>query len=321
MDVLIGVGIFIFVVLFIEGSYFAFRTLRRSEKKELRRRLKALTSVEYDQGGIDLVRKRILSEVPWFNRNLLKFRWTERVSLLLEQAGTPYTLGFLVLLSALLAFTGLTAGAWGTSNYFVSVLFAIFLGSLPFLYILKKKRKRMEKFERQLPEALDLVARALKAGHAFSGSLKMVADEMGDPIGSEFDKTLNEINFGMGVPEALKNLANRIDSLDLKFFVISVLIQRETGGNLAEVLESIARIIRERFKLHGRIRILSAEGKLSAIVLIGLPFFVAFLLALVNPEYIGTLARDPIGRVLAAFALSLMILGILFMKKMIAIKV
>ena len=149
----------------------------------------------------------------------------------------------------------------------------------------------------------------------------MVADEMDDPIGDEFDKTLNEINFGVGVSEALKNLANRIDCLDLKFFVIAVVIQRETGGNLAEILENSARIIRERFKLHGRIRILAAEGKLSAIILMGLPFMTAFVLLLANPDYIKILTRDSFGRILAGVALSLMILGVLSMKKMIAIKV
>jgi tight adherence protein B len=281
----------------------------------------ALSVLEYDQQSVDIVRKRIFSDVPWLNRRLLKFQWTGRASLLLEQAGTRHTLGFFILLSALFAFTGFTVSSYGSWHYVFSFLFAFLLGALPFLYILTRKRKRMETFQRQLPEALDLVARAMKAGHAFSGGLKMVADEMGDPVGTEFDKTLNEINFGMGVPEALKSLANRIDSLDLKFFVISVLIQRETGGNLAAILESIARIIRERFKLHGRIRVLSAEGKLSAIVLAGLPFFVAFLLSWVNPDYIGTLARDPIGRVLAGLALFLMAAGIVFMKRMIAIKV
>jgi tight adherence protein B len=321
MDILIGVGIFVFVVLLIEGGYFAFRAFRQSEKRALRRRLRTLTFLDYEQGGVDIVRKRIFSEVPWLNRKLVKFRWTERMSLLLEQAGTPHTVGFFVLLSALLVFTGLTVGSYGSWNYLFSLLLAIFLGSLPFLYILLMKKKRMERFEKQLPEALDLVARAMKAGHAFSGALKMVADEMGDPIGGEFEKTLNEINFGMGVAEALKNLASRVDSLDLRFFVISVLIQRETGGNLAEILESISRIIRERFKLHGRIRVLSAEGKLSAIVLIGLPFFVALLLSWVNPEYIAVLVRDPIGRVMALFVFFLMISGIFFMKKMIAIKV
>ena len=179
----------------------------------------------------------------------------------------------------------------------------------------------MEKFQGQLPEALDLIARALKAGQALSGALKMVADEMDDPIGHEFDKALNEINFGVGVSEALKNLANRVDCLDLKFFIIAVVIQRETGGNLAEILENIARIIRERFKLHGRIRILAAEGKLSAIILTGLPFMAAFVLFFASPTYIQILAGDPLGRVLAGVGISLMILGIFSMKRMIAIKV
>jgi tight adherence protein B len=319
MDLLIGIGTFVFVVLLIEGGYFIFRTLRSPEEKEIRRRLNALTSLEYD--SVDIVRKRVLSEVPWFNRKLLKLKWTGSVGLFLEQAGTRHTLGFFILLSAVLAFLGFTAGSWLTLNYFVSILAGACLGCLPLWHILTKKRKRMEKFQGQLPEALDLVARALKAGQALSGALKMVADEMDDPVGDEFDKTLNEINFGVGVPEALKNLANRVDCIDLKFFVIAVVIQRETGGNLAEILENIARIIRERFKLYGRIRILAAEGKLSAIILTGLPFITAFVLFFANPQYIQILAKDPLGRVLAGVAISFMVLGIFSMKRMIAIKV
>lgn len=319
MDLFIGIATFVCVVLFIEGGYLVFRTLRSPEEKEIRRRLNRLTSLEYD--NVDIVRKRMLSEVPWLNKKLLKLKWSGSAGLLLEQAGTRHTLGFFILVSALLAFLGLTAGSWLHLNYVLSILAGACLGCLPLWHILKKKRKRMEKFQGQLPEALDLVARALRAGQALSGALKMVADEMDDPIGDEFDKTLNEINFGVGVPEALKNLANRVDCLDLKFFVIAVVIQRETGGNLAEILENIARIIRERFKLHGRIRILAAEGKLSAIILTGLPFITAFVLFLANPEYIKILIRDPFGRILAGLALSLMILGIISMKKMIAIKV
>ena len=319
MDLFIGIATFVCVVLFIEGGYLVFRTLRSPEEKEIRRRLNRLTSLEYD--NVDIVRKRMLSEVPWLNKKLLKLKWSGSAGLLLEQAGTRHTLGFFILVSALLAFLGLTAGSWLHLNYVLSILAGACLGCLPLWHILKKKRKRMEKFQGQLPEALDLVARALRAGQALSGALKMVADEMDDPIGDEFDKTLNEINFGVGVPEALKNLANRVDCLDLKFFVIAVVIQRETGGNLAEILENIARIIRERFRLHGRIRILAAEGKLSAIILTGLPFITAFVLFLANPEYIKILIRDPFGRILAGLALSLMILGIISMKKMIAIKV
>ncbi len=319
MDLVIGIGTFLCVVLFIEGGTVALRALRSSEEKEIRRRLNALTFLEYD--SIDIVRKRVLSEIPWLNRKLVRLKWTGGAGLLLEQAGTRHTLGFYVLASALFAFLGFGAGSWLRLNYLVSILAGACLGCLPLWYILTKKRKRMEKFQGQLPEALDLIARALKAGQALSGALKMVADEMDDPIGHEFDKALNEINFGVGVPEALKNLANRVDCLDLKFFVIAVIIQRETGGNLAEILENIARIIRERFKLHGRIRILAAEGKLSAIILTGLPFVTASVLFFANRPYIQILTMDPLGRILAGVAISLMILGIFSMKKMIAIKV
>lgn len=319
MDLLIGIGIFIFMVLLIEGGYLIVRSLRSPEEKEIRRRLNALTSLEYD--SVDIVRKRVLSEVPWLNRKLLGLRWTGSVGLLLEQAGIRHTLGFFILVSALLVFLGFLVGSWLKFNYFPSLIIGACLGCLPIFYILSKKKKRMEKFHNQLPEALELIARALRAGQALSGALKMVADEMDDPIGDEFDKTLNEINFGIGVSEALKNLASRVDCLDLKFFVIAVVIQRETGGNLADILENSAHIIRERFKLYGRIRILASEGKLSAIILMGLPFITAFVLLLANPQYIKILSSDPFGRILAGVALCLMILGVLSMKKMIAIKV
>jgi tight adherence protein B len=192
---------------------------------------------------------------------------------------------------------------------------------MPFLYIYFKKKRRMEKFQRQLPDALDLVARALKAGHAFTGGLRMVAEELGDPIGTEFEKTLNEINFGVGIAEALKNIPNRVDCPDLKFFITSVIIQRETGGNLAEILTKITYLIRERFKLQNRVQVLAAEGKLSAIILIAIPFVIALALSVLNPGYIKTLFIDPIGKILVAFALIMMIIGIFVMKRMIQIKV
>jgi tight adherence protein B len=321
MDLLIGIATFICVVLLVEGGQSLFWRLHSPEHREIKRRLNALTCLEYNEYNVDIVRKRVLSEVPWFNRKLLKFRWTESAGLLLEQAGTRHSLGFFILVSGLLAFIGFTGGSWLSSNYVLSLFAGGCLGSLPLWHILKRRRKRVEKFQSQLSEALDLVARALRAGHALTGALRMVADEMNDPVGGEFERTLNEINFGVGASEALKNLAHRVDCLDLKFFVMAVVIQRETGGNLAEILENIARIIRERFKLQGHIQILAAEGKLSAIILTGLPFVTGVILFLANPEYIKILARDPFGRILAGFAICLLGLGILTMKKMIAIKV
>jgi tight adherence protein B len=206
-------------------------------------------------------------------------------------------------------------------NRLVLILFAAVLGMIPFLSIYFKKKRRMEKFQRQLPDAMELIARALKAGHAFTSGLRIVADELSDPVATEFEKTLQEINFGVGVPEALKNLPRRVDCPDLRFFIISVILQRETGGNLAEILEKIAHLIRERFKLQGHIRVLSAEGRLSGVILISLPFVIALALYVLNPRYVQTLFVDPIGKILITFALLMMVIGIFVMKRMLTIKV
>lgn len=321
MDILIVIGIFIVTVILLEGGYLVFKSIQNPEKREVLRRLRILSSREYENESIDILRKNLLSEVQWLNQMLLSFRWTDQVNRLLQQADAQYTLGVYVLLSFLLASAGVLIGSLITSSHMVLILFAVILGMIPFLYIYIKKKHRMEKFQRQLPDALDLIARALKAGHAFTGGLRMVADELGDPIGTEFEKTLNEINFGVGVPEALKNLPNRVDCPDLRFFIISVILQRETGGNLAEILEKISYLIRERFKLKGHIQVLAAEGKLSAVILIALPFVIAFALYVLNPGYIKTLFIDPLGKILTLFALFMMAIGIFVMKRMITIKV
>jgi len=208
-----------------------------------------------------------------------------------------------------------------TKTFLVGLLAGSVLASLPFLYLIFQKNRRIKKFNSQLPDALDLIARSLKAGHAFPGGLEMVTREFKDPLGVEFAKVVDEINFGLGVDEALRNLTQRIDSPDLKFFAIASSVQRETGGNLAEILESIARVIRERFKLQGTIRTLSAEGRLSAVILVSLPFGVAAVLSVLNPKYTSLLFTDPVGKTMVMIALTMMILGIFVIKKIIRIKV
>jgi tight adherence protein B len=321
MDLLIAITIFILTVALIEGAYYALRKIRSGEKREVLRRLRGYPTKEYEREIIDIMRKSMLSEVPWLNRMLLSIRWTDKLSRMIEQSGTESTLGVFILLSIVFASGGFVIGLWVASNALLSLIIAFFLGVFPFLYVYLKKKRRMEKFQRQLPDALDLIARALKAGHAFTGGLKMVGDELGEPVGTEFEKTLHEINFGSGIPEALKGLTQRVDCPDLRFFIISVIIQRETGGNLAEVLAKIAYLIRERFKLQNRVQVLSAEGKLSAIILIAIPFVIALALSVLNPVYIKTLFIDPIGKALVAFALLMMVIGIVVMKRMIKIRV
>jgi tight adherence protein B len=189
------------------------------------------------------------------------------------------------------------------------------------LYLKLLKQKRIEKFQKQLPDALDLIARALKAGHAFTGGIKLAADEFDDPLGPEFSETLDEINFGVSVADALKNLAKRIECHEIKYFVVGVILQRETGGNLAELVETLANLIRENFKFQGKVRTLSAEGRLSAIILVVLPFLIGAWIRFSSPEYMDLLITDPIGRIMLAIALIMMIIGIFVMKKMVQIKV
>jgi len=321
MNIILVAGLFITFLILLEIGYLVFRTVRNPERVAVRRRMNAL-SVPWDESeSVDIQRKIIYSEIPWLNRILSKFPILNKMQRLLERSGLQQPLGVFILSSVLLFLLGILGGRLIIFNLLLLLPLAVFLGILPLLYVYYKKVERMKKFQAQLPEALDLLARSLKAGHAFTGGMRMVSDEFDDPIGVEFNKTLGEINLGVGVPEALKNLTNRVDCIDLNFFVTSIIIQRETGGNLAEILENIAYLIRERFKLYGKIRTLAAEGKISAYVLVGLPFFLAYFLYLQNPTYIATLITDPIGHVLIGIAVVLMIMGIFVMRKMIMIEV
>ena len=320
-------GLFIFLLLIIELLYYALRGAGTSEKSQIRKRLRLLSASQQEEELISIVKTRIFSRIPWLNRLLSKSLTAGRISRFLEQADSKLTPGLLIILSLLLALIGfligfrLSRGSIGFIPYLIAIGWAIILGFIPYLYVLSKKKQRMKKFQAQLPEALDLIARSLRAGHAFTGGLKMVGDEMSDPIGSEFLKTLNEINLGVSVQEALINLAKRVDCPDLRFFITSVIIQRETGGNLAEILEKLAYLIRERFKFFGKVQTLAAPGKLTAIILVILPFAMAFVMSMTSPKYIQTLTTDPAGKYLIGSALLLLAIGALFIKKMVAIKV
>jgi tight adherence protein B len=321
MNLVIGIAIFITLVLFIEGSIVAVRAIHNPDRKRLRRRLERLSSEQNGGLALDIVRKRVLSGVPWLDALLSRTPGMESIRRLLEQANSRYSVGVFLSMSVLLALIGLLLGSLAFKNIIWQVFGAAVCGVAPFLYVSYQKHQRLLKFQRQLPEALDLIARALRAGHTFQVGLKMVGEEFADPMGTEFDKTLSEINFGASVTDALKNLARRVDCADLHFFVIAILIQRETGGNLAEIAENIAHLIRQRFELQDRVRALAAEGKLSAIILFALPFFLALALSVMNPKYLGVLFTDPVGRGMLGVAAVIMVIGALVIKKMIHIRV
>ena len=312
---------FIGALLIIETGLYAYRAIRYPQRNRIREKLRSLQDEEGAEAVPDLLRKRVLSEVPFLNTILKDAAIAARFDLLLKQANSKLPLGFFVLLTPVLALTAYFISSHVTNVFFFSVLVGIFFGMLPYLYPRVKKRKRMQKFERQIPEGLELIARALRAGHAFTSGMKLAADELGDPFGIEFRETIDEINFGVSIFDALRNLVKRVDCPDLKFFVIAANIQRETGGNLAEIIENIARIIRERFKLYSKIRVLSAEGRISAIILSILPFAVMGALFFLNPDYMKILFSDPVGRKMATVAAIMMVTGIFIIQKLSKIKV
>jgi tight adherence protein B len=193
--------------------------------------------------------------------------------------------------------------------------------SVPFLLLRMKRRRRLYAFEEQFPEALDLISRALKAGHAFATGLKMVADEMPEPVGPEFRKTFDEQNFGLPLKDALDNLTQRVPSLDVRFFATAVLIQRETGGNLSEILENLAHVVRERFKILRQVRVYTAHGRLTGYVLLGLPAFLAVALMFINPDHMNLLFRERMGQQMLMAALVMQVCGYIWIQKVIKIEV
>ena len=318
---LLGATIFVILVIIVELLTYAYRSIRSPDRSMILKRLRKSIYTEDTQVGTDIMRKRVLSEIPFLNNLLLKTPGMLKLDDLISQANAKYPIGFFILFALFLALLGFLIGTFVIKNQLASLALLVMGGLFPFLYLTILKRRRIEKFKRQLPEALDLMARALKAGHAFTNGMKLAADQFDDPLGPEFSEALDEINFGISVPNALRNMAKRINCSEIRYFVVGVILQRETGGNLAELMGILSYLIREKFKFQGKVRTLSAEGKLSAIILIALPFFIAGWLQFSNPKYLATLFVDPIGKVMIFGAVLLMILGIFVMKKMVTIEV
>jgi tight adherence protein B len=284
-------------------------------------RLTALAMAGPEVSTQDIMRHRLYSEVPWFNRFLSGLNWTRDFDKVLRQANIKGAAGVYVLAAALIGVSVFILLLLVTGLFLAGLIGGAALAPIPIIKVYRQRTKRMNAFQRQLPDALDLIARALKAGNTFSGGMRMVADEFPDPIGPEFAMTLDEINFGVDTEKALQNLLDRVDCPDLKFFVVSVNIQRESGGNLAEIVGNTASLIRERFKLQGRVRILSAEGRLSAVILLAMPFGIAFIIFVINPGYMSLLFTEPLGRMLIGVNLVLMTIGALMIRKMVNFRI
>ncbi|MDC0663757.1 type II secretion system F family protein [Marinobacter sp. SS21] len=321
-DEVIFVGmVFVAVFLLVQSFIIPVFGENRQAQKRLRKRLQAVARSADQDEPISLVRRKHLSQLSSFERALESLPGMERLEHLIEQAGQK-TLAYRLVLKALI-FGGAIGVLVGLllSSMLVGLVVGVAMTTLPVFRLRRARANRLAKFEEQLPEALVVMSRALRAGHPFVDAMQLVADEMPDPIGAEFRTTFMEINYGGDVRNALNGLLGRIGSITVMVFVSSVLIQKETGGNLAELLENLASIIRSRFRFHRKLRTLSAPGRLAAWILSLQPFAMAGLLTVVSPNFLPMLTDNPIGRQLIVVAFVLTVAGIFWMRRIVRIDV
>ncbi len=302
------------------GAFVFRRDLQRIEAR--RRRVKALSPAEdpASQTLRNLMRDNSLSTIPLLDRLLNRLPRVSDLRLLLQQAGSPCNLGTLILMSCTFAAIGGLAGLIQGSSLLAWVLMPA--GALGPLFWLKTlRRRRLAAFDEQFPEAVELVARALRAGHSFGSALKMVAEEMDDPVAEEFGKTFADYSYGKTMEDALNGLVRRVGLQDLKFFATAVTLQRETGGNLTEILDNIGYIIRERFRLLRQLRALSAEGRLSGTILSLTAPALLGLLWLISPQYLELLFSHPVGNMMLIAGGLFQLLGIIVIRRLVKMDV
>ncbi len=315
-----GILIFVAVVMAIEGGFIAWNGSHGPEAARLARRLHAMTK-HGDVARASMIKQRLLSKSPQIHALLEGMRVSATLDSWLLQSGLAWTVARLLGMMLLFALGVLAVAAYLGLAWRYALPAMLSAALLPLLYVRRARVLRLRKFESQLPDALDMMGRALRAGHAFPTALKMVGEEMRAPLAEEFRAAFDEVNFGISMQDALLSLAARVPVTDLRFFVIAVVIQRETGGNLAELLANISAIMRDRIKLFAQVRVLSAEGKMSAWILSMLPFAAALMIQLTNPTFLAVLYTDPAGQKMIAGALFMMALGVLAMRRIINIRV
>jgi tight adherence protein B len=278
-------------------------------------------SAHSDDADVQLARQELLSEIPWMNRALIKLQAVSRLKQMIDQSDSHITVMRLLLFSATAGVLAFLAVSMISQSYLLMTLFGVIAATLPFFHIRVKRKKRLNKFLQLLPDALDLMSRGLSAGHAFTESLQMVSSEMPEPISSEFRKTYEEQNLGLSLKLALENFAQRVPLLDLRMCITAVLIQRETGGNLSELLEKVAHTIRERFRIMEDLKTMTLSSRWSAWLLCALPIFLAIYVSVMNPGYMDVMWRDPRGHRLLAIAAIMQTLGMVMVQKIMKIRI
>jgi len=317
-----AVLLFCAVILLIEGLYLWWNSAHGGGAQRIARRLKVMAVATRDKGErISILKQRRFSGHELVDRFLHRQKIAHRIDQLLLQAGMKSTVAH---------FLGCSVAAFGVGfllTFYVSMPFVLRLvmalacSLIPRAVVRRARRRRLVRIEVQLPEAADFIARALRAGHSFTNVLQIVGNELPEPLSIEFRMVREEINYGVPLNEALHNMAARIPLTDLRYLVIAVIIQRESGGNLAEILGNISQLIRARLRLLAQVRVLSAEGRMSAWILGALPFCVMGIMVVINPTYVAVLWTDPIGVRLLWYAAGMIVLGYFWLRKVIRIRV
>jgi tight adherence protein B len=322
----IALIVFLFVILLVMGTYGGITYLPGYlANREMNRRLRDVSSFSpgepAEEGANTVVRQIKSGPLPVIDRLVATSGLGLGLQRMIERSGVDTTPSAMVMSSIVACMAGLVIAMIFVSAPIAAPAAAVAGMMAPFIWLKHKATKRIKRFEEQFPEALDLLSRAIRAGHAFQTAMGMVADEVPAPVGPEFKKTFDQQNFGLPLKDALNELADRINLLDVRFFVTAVLIQRDTGGNLSEILDNLAHVVRERFKILRQVRVHTAHGRFTGYVLLALPGALVLALMFINPEHMGLLFSERMGHIMLAGALVLQTIGYFWIRQVIKIEV
>jgi tight adherence protein B len=271
---------------------------------------------------LKLIRDELYSSVPLFNRMLMRLSWSGKLQDYILQAGMNTRPAKIILWSGVLGVSAYVVTAHFLHHYaWIGIAAGILAAMVPVAIVMVVRERRLKQFEERFPETLDLLGRAVRAGHAFTTGLEMVSKESPEPVAGEFRKTFEEQNFGLPLRDALVNLTERVPLVDVRFFVTALMVQKETGGNLAEILDELSRVIRDRFRIYREVKVKTAQGRLTAMILVCLPIAMMLILEVLNPEYMSVLFRDPLGPTILGLAAAAQVVGSLLLWKIVNIKV
>lgn len=313
--------VFISVILLFEGVYLIWRSRRGTEAVRVQHRLELLSQSRTADAQRTVIKQRRLSAVASFEQLLRSMTLAVQLERHIAQSGLHWTVARVLLSSAAGAVLGFALASFTGQPVYLCILVSLVLGMVPWAYVMRARSKRLRKLEQQLPDALDLITRAMRAGHSLPLGIQLLADEMPNPIAGEFRLVHEQVSFGVSLQQALVSLCERVPLTDFRFFVVSVLIQRQSGGNLTEVLGNLSGLIRNRLKLLARVKVLSSEGRMSAWTLGLMPFVIAGIMNLVNPDFMSPLWTDPLGQSMLRVLLTMMFIGIFFLRRIVRIRV